>query len=89
MTQIRPQPRWAAQPQVRAGAPQAAAAGKIWLLLLVLSIGGIAVGQSKRINSSLLDLNICQVFSTKEFNKYKTELIVFVLKFIFTGYPKT
>jgi len=28
MTQIRPQPRWAAQPQVRAGAPQAAAAGK-------------------------------------------------------------
>lgn len=27
MTQIRPQPRWAAQPQVRAGAPQAAAAG--------------------------------------------------------------
>lgn len=29
MTQIRPQPRWAAQPQVRAGAPQAAAAGKI------------------------------------------------------------
>jgi len=27
MTQIRPQPRWASQPQVRAGAPQAAAAG--------------------------------------------------------------
>jgi len=27
MTQIRPQPRWAAQPQVRAGAPQATAAG--------------------------------------------------------------
>ncbi|XP_060877319.1 polyadenylate-binding protein 4-like [Metopolophium dirhodum] len=27
MTQIRPQPRWASQPQVRAGTPQAAAAG--------------------------------------------------------------
>jgi len=30
MTQIRPQPRWAAQPQVRAGAPQAAAAGNCY-----------------------------------------------------------
>lgn len=31
MTQIRPQPRWAAQPQVRAGTPQAAAAGNLYI----------------------------------------------------------
>jgi len=34
MTQIRPQPRWASQPQVRAGAPQAAAAGTLRIQLI-------------------------------------------------------
>lgn len=38
MTQIRPQPRWAAQPQVRAGTPQAAAAGNLFIYISCLQL---------------------------------------------------